>query len=83
MEDEAGCYAAPPNVFKAARSKFPSLETHWPLVRANESYADGKMLRGLSFEMGTLIYVLESDVGSVRASAYARCIDFGVTSRDA
>ncbi|KAL3198914.1 hypothetical protein MRX96_001492 [Rhipicephalus microplus] len=25
MEDQAGCYAAPPNVFKSSRSKFPSL----------------------------------------------------------
>ncbi|KAH8039314.1 hypothetical protein HPB51_005560 [Rhipicephalus microplus] len=27
MEDQAGCYAAPPNVFKSSRSKFPSLAT--------------------------------------------------------
>ncbi|XP_075744353.1 uncharacterized protein LOC142803136 [Rhipicephalus microplus] len=83
MEDQAGCYAAPPNVFKSNRSKFPSLATHWPLVRFNETYADGKMLRGLSFEMGTLVYVLQEGVRSLRAAAYARCTDFIMTSRDA
>ncbi|KAL3198911.1 hypothetical protein MRX96_001490 [Rhipicephalus microplus] len=57
--------------------------THWPLVRANETYADGKMLRGLSFELGTLVYVLKEGVKSLRAGAYARCTDFGMTSRDA
>ncbi|KAL3209987.1 hypothetical protein MRX96_037532 [Rhipicephalus microplus] len=70
MEDEAGCFAVPPNVLRAQKSKFPSLETHWPLVRGNETYAQGKMLRGLSFEMGSLIYILDVEAASLRASPY-------------
>ncbi|KAH7956745.1 hypothetical protein HPB52_012361 [Rhipicephalus sanguineus] len=57
-------------------------ETHWPLVNANATYANAETLRGLSFEMGTLIYVLEKDAASLRDGAYAKCVDFGMTTRD-
>ncbi|KAL1486255.1 hypothetical protein MTO96_031464 [Rhipicephalus appendiculatus] len=40
------------------------------------------MLRGLSFEMGSLIYVLEADATSLVHSAYTKCTDFAITSRD-
>ncbi|KAH7957648.1 hypothetical protein HPB52_020981 [Rhipicephalus sanguineus] len=83
MEDESTCYAAPPNVIVSPMPKFPSLESHWPLVRKNASYRNGKMLVGVSLEMGTLIYVLKQDAHNLNSSAYAKCKDFGMTSRDA
>ncbi|KAL1467919.1 hypothetical protein MTO96_041830 [Rhipicephalus appendiculatus] len=82
MEDKASCYAAPPNVVSSPQPRFPSLETHWPLVSAKAKYANVEKLRGLSFEMGTLLYVLEKDAASLNDSAYAKCLDFGMTTRD-
>ncbi|XP_075724081.1 uncharacterized protein LOC142766116 [Rhipicephalus microplus] len=83
MESNEECYAAPPNVLSSPAREFPSLETHWPLVRANATYANRRTLVGLSFEMGTMLYVLESDVVSPQGGAYAKCTSFGITSRDA
>ncbi|KAL3213944.1 hypothetical protein MRX96_007344 [Rhipicephalus microplus] len=83
MESTDNCSAVPPNVLSSQSPDFPSLETHWPLVRSNAKYASGKTLVGLSFEMGTLLYVLESEAVSPRDAAYAKCKDFGITSRDA
>ncbi|KAL1468115.1 hypothetical protein MTO96_041687 [Rhipicephalus appendiculatus] len=82
MEDKASCYAAPPTVVSSPQPRFPSLETHWPLVSAKAKYANAEKLRGLSFEMGTLLYVLEKDAASLNDSAYAKCLDFGMTTRD-
>ncbi|XP_070389654.1 uncharacterized protein [Dermacentor albipictus] len=83
MEDEANCYAAPPNVLTSPILRFPSMESHWPLVRHNATYANGETLVGLSFEMGALIYVLKQDAKSLNDSAYASCMEAGMTSQDA
>ncbi|XP_070389657.1 uncharacterized protein [Dermacentor albipictus] len=83
MENEANCYAAPPNVLISPILRFPSMESHWPLVRHNATYANGETLVGLSFEMGALIYVLTQDAKSLNDSAYASCTEAGMTSQDA
>ncbi|KAH7972175.1 hypothetical protein HPB52_008589 [Rhipicephalus sanguineus] len=83
MESNEECYAVPPNVLSSPSPEFPSLETHWPLVSANATYASDKTLVGLSFEMGTLLYILESEAVSLHVGAYAKCTDFGMTSREA
>ncbi|XP_054923124.1 uncharacterized protein [Dermacentor andersoni] len=83
MENEANCYAAPPTVFTSPMRRFPSLETHWPLIRSNATYTRGTTLVGVSFEMGTMIYVLEKDAPDLNGSAYAKCTSVGMTSRDA
>ncbi|KAH6926047.1 hypothetical protein HPB50_013453 [Hyalomma asiaticum] len=83
MESSDTCFAAPPNVLVSPTPKFPSFETHWPLVRANATYASMKPLVGLSFEMATMFYVLEDEAPSLNEGAYAKCKGFGMTSRDA
>ncbi|KAH6933211.1 hypothetical protein HPB50_013500 [Hyalomma asiaticum] len=83
MEDDSTCYAAPPTVLISPMTRFPSLETHWPLVRANATYDKGEVLVGVSFEMAAMIYVLMHDAPNLNSSAYAKCKGFGLTSRDA
>ncbi|KAL3198904.1 hypothetical protein MRX96_001484 [Rhipicephalus microplus] len=83
MEDDSTCYAAPPNVVKSPMPRFPSLATHWPLVSKNTSYINGEILLGLSFEMGTLVYVLQQNARNLNSSAFAKCKDYGMTTRDA
>ncbi|KAL1477619.1 hypothetical protein MTO96_035591 [Rhipicephalus appendiculatus] len=83
MEDDSTCYAVPPNVVVSPMPRFPSLATHWPLVHRNTSYTNDKIMVGLSFEMRTLIYVLQNDAPDLNSSAYAKCKDYGTTSRDA
>ncbi|KAH8028216.1 hypothetical protein HPB51_014171 [Rhipicephalus microplus] len=83
MESSDDCYAVPPNVLRSPAPQFPSLETHWPLVRDNTTHARSRTLLGLSFEMGTMFYVLKREVVRPLAGAYANCTGFGMTSRDA
>ncbi|XP_070389658.1 uncharacterized protein [Dermacentor albipictus] len=83
MEDEANCYAAPPNVLTSPILRFPSMRSHWHLVSSNTTrYINNNILVGLSFEMGALIYVLKKDARNLNSSAYAECTNFGMTSRD-
>ncbi|XP_050038069.2 uncharacterized protein [Dermacentor andersoni] len=83
MEDDNNCYAAPPNVLFTYVPRFPSLESHWHFVLANTTYANTRILVGLSLEMATLIYVLKQDAHNLGDSLYARCSGVALTSRDA
>ncbi|XP_054923261.1 uncharacterized protein [Dermacentor andersoni] len=84
IEGPGSCSAVPPTVLISPMPKFPSLKSHWHLVRANATgYINRRVWVGLSFEMGALIYALKQDARNLNSSAYAECTDFGMTSRDA
>ncbi|KAL1435019.1 hypothetical protein MTO96_001568 [Rhipicephalus appendiculatus] len=80
---KADCRAVPPNLYSTtAADRYPSLARHWPLLMSNATFKQTKTL-GLSFEMGTLYYELESAASTLSDAVNAKCRSIAVTSRDA
>ncbi|XP_054927937.1 uncharacterized protein [Dermacentor andersoni] len=82
MEDSDSCLAAPPGVYISPNRRFPDLASHWELISTKMSYKYNAIV-GLSFELGTMLYVLKANVTKIEDAIYAPCTHWGMASKSA
>lgn len=84
------CVSVPPTLFdtekladefKGRSRPFPNLKRHATLVAADARYSRSNVKLGLSFEMGTLVYVMEKEQ-QLEHVIYAKCRQGYVTNAD-
>ncbi|XP_049527478.1 uncharacterized protein LOC125947145 [Dermacentor silvarum] len=84
------CVSVPPALFdtekladefKGRSRPFPNLKRHATLVAADARYSRSNVKLGLSFEMGTLVYVMEKEQ-QLEHVIYAKCRQGYVTNAD-
>lgn len=91
VENRKNCYSAPTSVLDSSKlmepsrtkaKSYPDLKTHSTLVAANVMYNKNTTRVGLSWEMGTLMYLMNKSSSDFSEKAYFKCNRFQLTQRD-